>query len=536
MKERQRTRVAKATTTMIAALALVVAACGGGDSAAPEPAPAPGGASEAPAATGPSDETLRIGMPNLAGSGVPWLSVGSPGQYMWSAVFDALTFVAGDGSVEGALAESWEAVNENEWIFKLRSGIEFQNGEAFNADAVVATFDVLLSEEGRATYPSHTNNYSFVSSVEKVDDLTVRITTSAPSPLLPNAMAIVFIVPPAYFASVGDEGFATAPIGTGPYVATNWGSDRIDLERWDGSYRGVPDYANVSFLLLPEPASRLQALASGQVDVIQALQPDQIDQIEASGFELFIASRYTMMSLVLISNRGGPLEDQRVRQALNYAVDKDTIASELLRGITQAAFWPTPGVNGHDPAREPYPYDPDLARQLLAEAGYASGFNMTAEVTLGAFPGDRDVYEAVAGYLADVGVNLELIEIDFGGTWLPNFTGRDGADWAGDAFGGSWGSLPTFDGARPLPWYHSCGWVNEVFCDEENAAVVRQLNATFDTDERNALLKRALDRSRENPSAIHLVELVELWAHAPTVSGFDVPAQSVDWISLRFNG
>lgn len=519
----------------MASIAVLAAACGGSDTpAAPAPAPAPGGTDVAPA--GPSDETLRIGMPNLAGSGVPWLSVGSPGQYMWSAVFDAMTFIAADGSVQGALAESWESISETEWVFNLRPGVTFQNGEEFNADAVVATFDVLLSEEGRAQYPSHTNNYPFVSEVQKVDDLTVRILTSSPAPLLPNAMAIVYIVPPAYFAQVGDEGFATAPIGTGPYTATNWGSDRIDLERWDGSYRGVPDYAAVSFLLLPEPASRLQALASGQVDVIQALEPDQIEQIQASGFELFVSSRYTMMSLVLISNRGGPLADQRVRQALNYAVDKDTIAEEVLRGITQAAFWPTPGVNGHDPAREPYPYDPDRARELLAEAGFADGFSMTAEVTLGAFPGDRDVYEAVAGYLSDVGVSLELIEIDFGGTWLPNFTGRDGADWAGDAFGGSWGSLPTFDGARPLPWYNSCGWSNEVFCDEENAATIRQLNATFDVEERNALLKQALDRNRENPSAIHLVELVELWAHAPSVGGFAVPSQSIDWISLQFEG
>ena len=180
---------------------------------------------------------------------------------------------------------------------------------------------------------------------------------------------------------------------------------------------------------------RNQALESGQVDVILASGADAVQELETAGFNSYIARSGRVASLAFISDEGGPLAEPEVRQALNHAVDKNAIADALIGGLTQASAWPPEGVNGYDPEREPYPYDPELAQQLLDEAGFGDGFDMTAEVTLGAFPADREVYESVGGYLAEVGVNLELIQVDFAQEWLPNYIGTGGANWSGEAFG-----------------------------------------------------------------------------------------------------
>ncbi len=541
---------------MVAVFALVAAACGDDDGTATttttqaptttEPTgqtttttapPAP--TTTAPPATTttaapPEAVTVTFGMGNLAVSGVPWTGVGSPSQYVWSSLFDALTYIEKDGSVAPALATDWSTADGVTWTFNLRSDVEFQNGEPFNADAVVATFDTVLSEEGRATYSANVNNYSFINAVTKVDDDTVEITLDAPNVLLPNVLSIAYIVPPAYWASEGAEGFATAPIGTGPFTATRFDDQEQRLAAWDGSWRGTPNVDEVAFLNLNDAATRLQALQSGQVDVAQSISPDQLDPLEDAGFTLFSGRRGTVMSLALIANRGGPLAIKEVRQALNYAVDTELIVEQLLAGLPTPGVWPSPGVNGYDPDRDPYPYDPDLARDLLDQAGFGDGFDMVAEITVGAFPADSDIYEAMAGFLGDVGVEVELRQIDFSGDWLPKFLGRDGADWEGDAFGLSWNAAPLIDGIRPFNFYR-CGWANEFFCDEDAVPLIDSVNSTFDVGERNATLAQLLDHTKDNPPAIWLVEVVELWAHVPDIGGFSVDNFNIRLEDLTVN-
>ncbi len=471
--------------------------------------------------TAPEPATVTIGMGLFPPSGVPWTGAGSPGQYVWAQVYDALTYVGPDGTIEPALATSWTSVDPTTWEFTLREGVTFANGEPFTAEAVVATFQTVLSEEGRATYASNVNNYGFVSSVEAVDEFTVRVVTSTPNPLTPNALALAYIVPPAAFADQGAEAFATSPLGTGPFQATSWSDQEIVLEAWSGSWRGEPQVSTLRFLHLNEPAARLQALQSGQIDIAHSVIPDQIPTLENEGFGIFIGQRGSAMSLAFIGNRGGPMESQQVRQALNYAVDREAIADTLLAGTTVPAVWPVEGVNGHDPGRQPYPYDPERAQELLAEAGYPDGFDIVAEITVGSFPADADIYEAMAGYLAEVGVNVELRQIDFAGAWLPKFNGTDGADWEGQAFGLSWNAAPLMDAIRPFAFF-SCGWTNEFFCDEEAEELVNAVSANLDLEERDRQLAELLDMTRENPSALWLIATPELWAYDASISGFAV--------------
>lgn len=519
-------------------LGLVVTACSGGEQASEESADGSGDTADpsAPAAdeegAGATAEVVRIGMANVPPSGVPWSGVGSPGQYAWSAVFDALTRIGPEGEAQPALAESWESVDETTWRFQLREGVEFQNGEPLDADAVVATFEYLLSEEGSSQYSAHSRNYS-IESVTAVDDSTVEITTPEPDVLVPNVVSIVYIVPPEAWSEMGPSEFATNPIGTGPYESVAWSQQGIELERWEDSWREASMPA-VEFISLGDPAARVQALQSEQVDLIRSPAPDQLVELENSGFESYVSSNGQLMSLMFISTDGGPLADQKVRQALNYAVDKQAIAEELVAGLSGPAAWPPEGVNGYDASREPYPYDPEQAQQLLAEAGYEEGFEFTAEVTVGSYPADREIYQAVAGYLSEVGVDMTLNEIDFAQDWLPKFSTAE-AEWEGEAFGSTWNSPPVMDAIRPFAW-NSCGWPGEWYCDQQAEDLIGQVNSTFDVEERNEVLSELLDLNMADSPSLFLVETVDLWAHQSAVEGFGIEAFNPTWDTLTVGG
>lgn len=534
---------------LVAVLSLVIAACSSetegttttGDSGQETTTTADSGevttttSGDETTTTAPEPSGMSVGMGNLPPSGVPWTGAGSPGQYIWGQVFDALTFIAPDGSVAPGLATEWEAIDDTTWEFTLREDVTFSDGTPFNADTVVGTFDIILSEEGRSTYSASVTNYDYVTEVEAVDDMTVQITTDSPQVLTPNALSIAYIVPPDHFNEVGAEAFATAPVGTGPYTAIEWSDQSVVLESWDGSWRGTPTVESVEFLNLNEPAARLQALQSGQVQIAQSISPDQIEPLQSDGFTIFSGSRGSVLSLALINVDGGPLESTEVRRALNMAVDKQAIVDQLLQGLAAPGQWAIEGIGGYEQSPGPIEYDPEQAQQLLADAGYPDGFDMLAEITVGAFPADADIYEATQGYLAEVGVNVEMRQIDFGGEWLPKFLGSDGADWEGEAFGLSWNAAPLMNAIRPFNFY-SCGWINEFFCDPDAEELVNQVNATFDEAEREQAMEELLTMTKENPPALWLSETVELWGLDPSVQGFSVDNFNILFEEVTLSG
>ena len=526
-------------------MALVLSACSSTDDAAETTTTAEATATtagEAPATTTttteapPEPTSVTVGLGNMAESGMPYLGAGSPGQYVWSNIFDALTRIGPDGAPEPWLAESWSTADDNlTWTFNLRSGVTFSNGEPLDAAAVENIFTTVLSEEGRTTYSANVNNYGFIDTVTAIDDTTVEIVTSSPNVLLPSAISIAYILPPAYLAEVGAERFAQAPIGSGPYTATEWGDDQVVMEAWADSWRGEPGIDTVTYINLPDPAARVQALQSGQIDIAQSPSPDLAESLVNDGFGVYSGARGQVLAMALITEKGGPLADVRVRQALNYAVDKEAIRDALTGGFSPTAgVYAPPGVNGYDSSRFVYPYDPDKARELLAEAGVPDGFDIDAEMTLGSFPADAEIFDAMAGYLAEIGVNVTITQVDFRGEWLPNFLGTDGADWSGNAFNYSWGTAPLFDAIRPFNFYQ-CDWTNAWYCDEEAMPLIEAANTTFDADECNAVLGELLDHTAENPPSVMLTENFELWAHTGNISNFTVFAFNAPFDDVTSN-
>lgn len=471
------------------------------------------GASTAPAEPGGTLNVGVVGLPPTQGN--PFGALGSPSIYTWSAIYDALTLVDSDGQPQPALATEWVAVDDDTWTFTLRDDVSFSNGESFDAAAVVATWDYLSSEEGAATVVGR--ELTTISAVEAIDESTLEITTVGPDPVLPNRLSAMFIVAPEQWSDLGPEGFAADPIGTGPFAVESWGNTEVSLSAVADSWR-TPGTAEIRVIALPEPASRVQALQSGQVDIALGVSPDQIDAIEGSGATVDVRPASQVMSLTFNStDPESPFADPIVRRALNLAVDRQAIVDGLLAGLAApASQGSTPAANGYDDSLEPIPYDPEQAAELLAEAGYPDGFSFVAEVVVGSFPADGEIYQAMAENLRQIGVDVELRQVQFP-EWLEKF---NNGTWAGEAIGLSWNTAPLLDAIRPYN-YASCLKEPAFFCDEAQQALITEASETLDPDARRQVLGELAALTVENPPSLFLIEQIDLHAVGANVSGFE---------------
>lgn len=463
--------------------------------------------------------TLRVGLNGFPASlGNPFKGNGRPGTLVWYALFDGLTQLDEDGRLVPALALSWEMADPTRWRFELRPGVRYANGRPFDADAAAAVIGWLISDEGRATVIG--NELRGIAAVRAPGPLTLEVETRAPDPILPKRMVGALMVEPDSWARLGPDGFGLQPVGTGPFMLEQWDQRRrrayarLNPHRWRPSH-----FSRLEFVELPDAAVRTQALLSRDVD-ISTVEIEELDRLEDRGYPAVVAPSMSVMSVVFITEREGnaPLKDQRVRQAMNYAVDRETIARTLLRGMGRPAGQPAPSVSfGHDPTLAPYPYDPARARRLLAEAGYAGGFPMTIEILTNAFPADGLIYQSVAHYLREVGIDVTLRVITFP-QYLRNLQ-RNG--FAGDAFGSMWNSAPYNDATRPMESV-SCRRPKPFFCDRELARQLEEAMKIMREDDRSDAMRRVGRAYHEAAPALFLVEQFDLYSHQPELTGVRV--------------
>src|SRR5690606_29999004 len=207
------------------------------------------------------------------GLGNPFTGRSTPSIFVWDAIFEPMVRIDAEGAPAAVLAESWQPVEPMRWRFTLRDGITFSNGAPFDADAVVTTFEYLLSEEGRATPVG--SEMAGIAAVEKVDDRTVDIVTDQPDPVLPSKLALAYIVEPGQWQELGPEGFAERPAGTGPFAVEAWNPGEAVLVANPNAWH-APQIERLRVVDLPERPARLQALLSGQIDVAFGLSPDNL--------------------------------------------------------------------------------------------------------------------------------------------------------------------------------------------------------------------------------------------------------------------
>lgn len=292
-------------------------------------------------------------------------------------IFDALTFPTNEGVVQPHLATAWRVIDNLTFEFDLRNDAVFHNGDPLTADDVVFTFHRILTEgaiEG-ATSP-RAGLLGPLDHVAKVDDYTVRFVyqETFPQELVLQALTHFQIVPQNYLTEVGVAAFMERPIGSGPFKFVRGSLDsQVMLERNADYWMGAPALQTVVFRMMPEPSTRIAALLSGEVHIIQAVPPDLVDRISGVPGVSVHTALGTRAAGIELNNRVAPFDDRRVRLALNYAVDWDSILTNIYRGYADrlaTAFLPSGFGYAEDLA--PFQYDPERAKELLREAGYST--------------------------------------------------------------------------------------------------------------------------------------------------------------------
>ena len=519
---------------LVAALAIALAAC----SPSPSPSgPAAPGSGEPP--PGAPATSLTVGLAAEAESLDPALVYQSAGQSVVYAIFDTILTIAPDGALGPGLAETWEVVDPTTIELALRDDVTFHGGEEpFDAESV--RFSILrimdrdpvtgepIIDDAAKLNSQWIRDFGAVDDVEVVDEATVRITLTRPDVGVLDALGRTFAVPPEYVGRVGNDGFAQAPVGTGPFVFDEWiKDDHTTLSKnpdyW-ASPRGEPLVDTVVFRPIPDASTRLNELLSGGVDLIADPSPDQIDRIEESGGRVpTTADARRYMIWLSTDGKGALAEDPNktpaqatalealakpeVRLALNLAVDRQAIIETLLqgRGEPMTGIF-VPGDLGYDPDLPPFDYDPDLARELLADAGYPEGF----EVDLDVCTCDRsDLPEAVAGELAKVGVRVNL---------KPAEISQFNADWGAARTNPMRASRLSFSDVNVYLtlWLRSDGFLSR-FGDPAMDELIEEQAAEYAPAEREVILREIGERAREAAPALFLWSSPNLYGAAPTI-------------------
>ncbi|MCL5264680.1 MAG: ABC transporter substrate-binding protein, partial [Chloroflexi bacterium] len=377
---------------------------------APKSEPAKAGAPK-PAAAAPSGKVVIATTVDANTLDFMRMNTVNPEWVLASHIFDSLVWRDENMKIQPDLAESWKLINDTTWEFKLRKGVKFQDGEPFNAAAVKFTFDRAMDPATKST--DQVVKFVGLDRVEIVDDYTVRLITKAPAPTMLTRLSIFWILPPKYYSENSPEVVASKPVGSGPWKFVEWvKNDHITLEANTEYWKGAPSIKTLVFRPIPEVGTRIAELKSGGVDIAPTIPPDQAKSVETATTRLEGIEGGRRVFIGFHVTKGSPMEDKRVRQALNYAVDVDAIAKALLGGYGKRRFTAVMPADA-DPALKPYTYDPAKAKQLLAEAGYPNGFETVLDSPMGRYVKDKEVAQAVADYLTKVGVKTTVKPLDW---------------------------------------------------------------------------------------------------------------------------
>jgi peptide/nickel transport system substrate-binding protein len=334
-------------------------------------------------------------------------------------LYDGLVrYKSGTLEVEPALAESWDISEDGRtYTFKLREDVSFHDGTPFNAEAVKFNFDRMLKED----HPHHDTGpfplaffFEAVEATEVVDEHTVRFRLSEPyAPFLSNlAYPTGLLVSPAAVEE-HEADYGRNPSGTGPFVFRVWESGRqVAIERNDDYWDGAPPLRGVVFRPITDPNARVSEMLSGGIDLMVEVPPTNVQTFaEDPNFKMHKQVGPHLWFLIL-NTREEPFDDQRMRQAVNYAIDKQALVEDVLQGTATVATGPTPAAFAwaYNEKLEPYPHDPEKARALIEEAGYGDGTEVTFFVTEGG-SGMLDpvaMGTAIQANLAEVGIDAKI--------------------------------------------------------------------------------------------------------------------------------
>ena len=330
-------------------------------------------------------------------------------------IIDRLFEPLEDGGVAPGLAASWEFPDDQTLVVRMKPGLTFHNGEPVNAEAVRYSFDRLVSADLASP---HAGRMSQIESARVVDDLTIEFKTKAPfAPILHLMSYYLPIVPPKATAATEKDAFNRAPIGAGPYKLESWdrGGDVV-LTAFEGYWGDKPGYDRVIFRSIPEESARVASFLAGESGIVEGISVRSQKTIEKSG-KGSLTDSMGVMPYVGLNTLEGPFTDERVRQAVNYGVNRQLINDALFNGRGILAAGPiSPRTFGADLSLKPYPHDPAKAKALLAEAGFPNGFETTLSYPTNMTQVGEQA-QAIAADLEQVGIKVTLQPLDRAVMW-----------------------------------------------------------------------------------------------------------------------
>jgi peptide/nickel transport system substrate-binding protein len=336
-------------------------------------------------------------------------------------LFEALTDLDQELRLVPKLATSWKAENDTTWVFTLRKGITFHNGATFYAADAKYSIERALTWEGSEIKAS----VLLVDTVETSGPYTLRIITKKPDPILPLRLEMVMMLDKETcereIAAHGQGYLVTHPNGTGPYKLVEWvKDDHLTLVAFDRYWRGPARIKHVVFKPITNEATRVAALLTGKTHIITEVPVRDIDRVEKDPKLRLVKKpglRLIYLGLdvgrdktpTIPSSPPNPLKDLRVRQAMYYGINEEAIVKYVMNGLAEPAgqLFPEPVV-GYNPAIKRYPYDPEKARALLAEAGYPNGFDVRLDAPNDRYVNDDKIARAVASELAKIGIRVQV--------------------------------------------------------------------------------------------------------------------------------
>ena len=443
-----------------------------------------------------------------------------------SNIFEGLTSRGPELTLQPGLATSWKYLDDKTLEFTLRQGAKFHNGEPFNADAVVFTFQRLLGPEGEKS--PQRGNYESIATVEKVDDYTVRFHLKNVDPTLLTKLAGYggMIVPPKYIQEKGDAYFDTHPVGTGPYAVTEYTKDsRVVLKRFDDYWGEKAKTPNVIVRFIPEDTTRVAEFQTGAVDIMQNVPPSQVQSLSVdSNTQVIKVGGPTAFVLRLVTDKP-PVNNVKVRQAIGYAVDTKTIIDTILGGLgKQISSFQGDISFGNNPDLKPIEFNPDKAKQLIQAAG-AKGANLDFYFNSNSSV-QKEIAQAIASELKDVGLNVTLHPVEFQtliSDLIPN--GK-----AGHMYLSGWGGWTLdFDNTAYLLYTKGQKWDPD-FGDPKIDELLKAERSTNDQSKRAEIFKEMTVRLRELMPDVPLYQGVEAWAVGKKVQGFTPPPDDRLWL------
>lgn len=424
-----RPRFSSSRLLLALALLLTVAGCAQPESKpAPAVAPAPAKSGEAaapkpaaqPAQPAPANvaDTLTIAYPGNLETIDPHQSRAVLTDAALALVYENLiTRDPKTMELKPLLATSWRNVDPLTWEIKLRQGVKFANGEEFTAEHVKAMFERAMSAKLSTSVKTYWGT-EFPGTVEAVDKSTVRIKTKEPDAVLESRLAPmpITMVPKAISALM--DKYVTTPegaIGSGPYRITEHViGDHTTLERREDYWGEKPPTKRIVFKIVPDAQTRVAALQRGEVDVVVNLLVPLVPIVERDpNLTVYSVLGSTTHAIMINTRKGGPLAEEKVRQALNYAVDKESLLKALYAGrgkpLKSIIAAQIPGGE----TAPVYAFDPKKAKALLAEAGYANGFETTLWQAQGRWPQALEAAQVIAGFWKDIGVRADVKTLEW---------------------------------------------------------------------------------------------------------------------------